>query len=617
MPSTDVAVPEPSLPDVQSARVIESPLSNVSLQLVESLDDALAMSRWLGERRETPVGIDVESGGLDPFRQELRLVQLGDKHTGWSVPFPLWGGFAQELMQRYDGQWVGHNVQFDWRFIKRHAGIELPWHQMDDTMVMAAVIDPTATKGLKPLSSRLIDKNATAGQRLLDDGMKANGWTWATVPYNFPPYWAYASLDPVLTCRLWEIQQGQIYGTRNEAIYQMEIGTCRVAANMMDHGMLIDEAYIHDAIAKLDDFAGQARTWLKEVFGVTSLLAARQLAKAFASLGWEITQTTPTGQPKVDKELLELLSLETDQVPERVTQLAKTVLQARHVEKVKGSYLEKFLELADGDGFVHPQINTLQARTGRMSITEPALQTLHRDDKIVRGAFIPRPGHSFITCDYSQVEMRLAAALSEDEGLIAAFAEADSGGRDFYSGIAGTMFGEEISKKDHRRQAVKSMSYAKLYGASVGTMARTVGLPVDQVKAIDQMFVETFPGLDLLARRTVHEAKMMAMNGERPATFTTSGRFLPCDKGREFALMNYKLQGEAAEVLKRATLECDAAGLGEYMRLPVHDEIIFEVPNDLVEEVTPIIVSSMEDRTRYPVPLTCDAAVLTERWQKA
>lgn len=602
----------PAVPERDLVKISHSPLADVQLKLVETLDDALEFSSWLGERRSV-LAFDTETSGLSHHQDDLRLIQIGDLKTGWAIPWPLWGGLAQEKLNRYAEPTVAHHRKFDYGFLKHRGDIEIPWANGHDTMTLAAIWDPTVPKGLKPLSARLIDKQATAGERLLHEGMKEHGWTWATVPYNFPMYWIYGALDPVLTAHLFE--KLHPVRERSQPVYELELATSRICGEMSHRGIMIDRDYVNDAIKRLTTYATETRTWLKESFNVTSLLSAKQLAAGFAQAGLTITKTTPTGQPKLDKETLEAI-VAYEGVPEAARTLAKTVIEARHAEKVIGSYLEKFLELCDADDVVHPQINTMQARTGRMSVTEPALQTLHRDDKIVRGSFIPRPGKAFITCDFSQVEMRLAAAVSGDSGLIAAFYESDNGGRDFYSGIASELFGENVDKKDPRRQAVKTMSYAKLYGASVATMARSIGLPMAQVKPIHDAFNDRFPGLENMAKAIYREAAAEKRANGKPATWTSMGRYLPADNGRDFALLNYRLQAEAADALKRSIVACSHGGFDDAMLLPVHDEIIFEVPLEDAEDAKHQIVELMTDRDTYAVPLLCEASILTERWKK-
>jgi DNA polymerase I-like protein with 3'-5' exonuclease and polymerase domains len=582
----------------------------VQLRCVQSISDLDELKRWAGERRETPLGVDTETSGLDIGRHKVRLLQLGDLRTGWAIPFELWGGGALEILRKYDSELVGHNIPFDQRFIKHSGGLELPWHKLHDTLILGALDDPGRPRGLKPLSNLLIDPRASAGQQSLDDGMRENGWDWGTVPVDYTPYWCYGALDAVLTCHLWQKLHPRVMASC-PAVYDLEMGTARVVSRMMEAGLKIDRPHVTEKIRELKHQSEEIRAWLVLAYGISTPNSGPQIAKAFTTLGYEVEAVTSTGQPRIDKEVLQAIGKATEDPV--VRDLARSVYAVRHAERVISNYLENFRDLASSDDIIRCQIWTLTAKTGRMSVTEPALQTLHRDDKTVRGCFIPRPGHVFISCDFSQVEMRLAAALSGDEGLIEAFKESDNGGLDFYSGIASELFGEFVPKDDKRRQATKTMSYAKLYGAGVATMARSIGLPQTQVKTIHDAFNSRFPGLERLARDTAASAWEQKHSGDQPAVILPSGRRLPVD--REHASVNYLIQGAAAEVLKRAGLNVEAAGFGGAMRLFIHDELLSEVPAEDAEECRVAIEEAMTDNS-FAVPLTCAAKILPERWVK-
>ncbi len=591
-----------------------SPLAHVNLHLVDGLDEAMALKRWLGERRDV-LGVDTETEGLDPARHDLRLVQVGDMQQGWSIPWPLWGGLAQEILGKYDGDMVAHNLSFDWRFLHKRGDITLPWHKLHDTMTLATLDDPTRPRGLKPLSAMLIDKHATAGERALGEGMRKNKWTWATVPYSYPAYWAYAALDPVLTCHIYNYLFPRVDSTCPE-VYSLERGVTRVCSKMMLKGIKVDKAYIQENIAKLREYSAQSREWLEAAHGVKNPLSSRQISAAMEACGYEITETTRTGLPKVDKATL--TEIRDGDVPEGAAQIAQYVLGVRHIDKVIGTYLEGFLEKADSDDLVHASIHPMAARTGRMSITDPALQTLHRDDKVVRGSFIPREGHVFISCDADQVELRCAAILAKDQGLIEAFHEADQpGGLDFFSGVASQLFNDTVRKGDPRRQVTKNMSYCYIYGGGLEKMALTAGVSIEQMKPIREAFMKRFPGLDTLARRTENEARAALNTTGRAYIRTPSGRKLPVDEERIYAGLNFKIQGMAAGLLKEGIMNLDASGFGDNMLLPIHDEVLLEVPEEDAEESIKQIEETLTDKTSYQVPLTWGAAIMRERWIKS
>lgn len=588
----------------------DSPLTHVKLHFVESIDDLMEMKRWAGERRETPMGVDTESGGFSPWHTRLRTIQLGDKHHGWFIPWERWGGGALEILNSYEGEFTWHNLPHDAKFMEVKTGWKIPWHRCHDTLIGARIQDPSRPAGLKPLVSKLVDKTALTGQKLLDDAMKAQKWTWDTVPIDFDPYRVYSALDPVLNCHLWEhiipdVQQ------RFGVVYDLEMAVVRIATKMMIKGAQLDPIYINAEREKLLTFSQEARLWLKVTYGITSPLSAGQISRALTELGVQIDAFTDAGAPKMDKATLERYqqtSLDT-----RVQELCRYVLAVRHADKLRGTYLDNFMEMADSDGVLHASINTLAARTGRMSMSDPNLQNLPRDDKMIRGSIIPREGNVLISCDFSQVEARLGAHFSQDAGLIKAFNDADEFGTDFFCGVASGIFNEDIGKKDPRRQLTKNVVYASLYGAGTRKMAETAGVPYEQMAPVADGFNTTYPGLKMVLESTYREA----MAREKPYVITPLGRHIPLDKDRAFTQgLNSVIQSHAGEVFKISLTRMEAAGLSDYLLIPVHDEVVADVPREDAENVLHELEACMTDRENYAVAILADGGIMPERWQK-
>lgn len=588
----------------------DSPLAHVELHLVQNIDDLMEMKRWAGERRETPMGVDTESGGLSAWHTKLRTIQVGDKHHGWCVPWEQWGGGAMEILNSYEGGFTWHNLPHDAKFMKVHTGYDIPWHRTDDTLIGARIQDPTRPAGLKPLVGKLVDKTALAGQKALDEGMKAQKWTWATVPLTFDPYWIYAAMDPVLNCHLWEkiipdVQQ------RFGVVYDLEMAIVRIATKMMLKGAQLDPIYIEAEREKLQAFSTEARLWLKVTYGVTSPLSAGQISRALTELGVEIDAFTDAGAPKMDKENLE--RYQKSSLNPRVQELCRYVLAVRHADKLRGTYLDNFMTMADSDGVIHASINTLAARTSRMSMSEPNFQNLPRDDKMIRGSIVPREGNVLVSCDFSQVEARLGAHFSQDDGLIKAFNDADTFGTDFFCGVASGIFSEEIGKKDPRRQLTKNVVYASLYGAGTKKMAETAGVPYEQMAPVADGFNATYPGLKATLERVYREA----MAREKPYIVTPLGRQIPLDRDRAFTQgLNSLIQSHAAEVFKISLTRMEATDLDQFLLIPVHDEVVADVPRDDAEAVLREIEACMTDRENYAVAILADGGIMEERWQK-
>lgn len=593
----------------------KSPLADVSLNLVEDTDDVAAMMRWVGERRETPLAFDTESSGLSPKRERLRLVQFGDLHQGWAIPWERWSGVALEILNRYEGTFVAHNSIFDIRFLKHHGGWDAPWHRIDDTLTMARLDDPTRQNGLKPLSNALVDRRASAGQKALEEGFRTNKWTWGTVPINEPSYWVYSALDGVLTTHLHQYLKPRIEETCPEA-YALERSANRTCALMMDKGLQLDVPYVEKSIDDFDAKSAEIRAWLKSAHGITSPKSGGQLRRAFEKLGQEVMFWTDRSAPQYDKDALAFY--EKAGQNGAVRQLAQLIRAVRHIEDIRDRYSSKFLELRDRDDIISCSINVMGARTGRMSVSDPALQQLPRDDKVIRGSFIPRPGHVFISCDLDQVEMRILAHLSQDPGLIQAFMEADSTGSDFFTAVARILYHDDsLAKSDPRRQLVKNSSYARVYGGGRERLAMMAGVSLDEIMVFEDIFDTRFPGMKTIMNRLEGDARGAFRQGSRGGVRLTDGRFLPCDQGKEYAVLNYAIQGAASAYMKACLANLDAAGLTDMLCLPIHDEVLLEAPIDQAQEVLKIVEDCMTDRLNFRVPLTAGGVILEDRWRKA
>lgn len=595
----------------------QSALRDVKLNVVTEIDDLFELKRWLGERRETPLGLDTESGGLSPYRDRLRLVQIGDLHQGWAIPFPHWWGAITEVLSQYRGEFVMHNGSYDARVLKFHTGWQVPWERTHDTLTLAAIVDPGRPKGLKELSARLVDPTAAAGQQMLHEGMEKNKWTWDTVPYDFPPYWVYSALDPVLTCHMWTKLYPQVAAVPEwMEVYDLELNTLRIVSAMMNKGMRVDVDYIHEKRPAIAEFSARTRAWLEAAHQVTSPLSAGQIARAFTALGEPIHAYTKTGQPQMDKDALD--GYAASGLTPGSRELARYIKAVRHADKMIGTYLDNFLERIDAQHILRCQINPMAAKTSRMSISDPSLQNLPRDDKVIRGAFAPHEGNVFITCDADQIECRAAAHMSNDEGLIQAFIDAEQpGAPDFFSLLARDLYRDpDITKKDPRRGLTKTYVYATQYGSGLQRLARTSGVPLDQVEQMDKLYKGRYPGPSLMMKQIINQAKAQVRAGEIPTVKTMMGRRLAGMKDSEYALFNYAVQGSSAEILKRGMSDLDAIGLLDYMIIPIHDEILFEVPRAMAADVLRTVETTLTDRTSYRVPITWSGDILPERWQK-
>jgi len=597
-------------------------LDGVKLELVDNVDKAREFISWLGERRpHNAISIDTETGerpggkrddALSPWHGQLRLVQVGDGMTGWAIPWGEWSGVFYEAMDKFDGPIVCHNVAFEARWFEIQSRWKMPWHRVHDTMIMAHLIDPLGSGALKNLTSRYVDANAARMQQVLDDGMVKNGWTWGTVPINYQPYWAYGALDPVLTMRLWE-QFWEKCGPDKpySKAYELEMNTRRIVTRMELNGARLDLDYSRKKYQELVDYTEQVKVWAKDTYGF-SITSNAQLVRQFEALGAMITETTPSGAKSASADQLKLLLR--DGTPE-VQQLADVALKQRKADKLASTYFSNFIN-DNVNGFVHPSVKTLGARTGRMSIQNPALQTLPKGDDTVRRAFLPKDDkHVIITSDLDQVEFRMFASLSQDPNLINLFNMADATGSDPFTEIGREIYADPtMQKSDKRRGLIKGVVYGRLYGAGVAKQALTAGVPEDQMRAVSNEFDKRFPGMQMFQKR-VEDTGMRRLRSEGQGYVNTwTGRRLPCDEDRVYTLVNYLVQGGAAEVFKSNLVKLDQADLTELLIVPVHDEIVLNAPREDAEEIQRIVRECMTTREGWAVPLTADVDGPLENW---
>lgn len=565
---------------------LTSSLSDVELTLVETMEEVEAFMRWLGERRPI-MGVDLETTGLSLAKDRTRLIQFGDAQHGWALPYADWRGVARDVLTRYEGPMVLQHAKFDAGFLQKD-GLPFPWAQVHDTMFMAFLHDSQGPKSLKAAAALHVDPAARAGEVSLKKAMAKNRWGYDTVPLTFPLYWGYAAMDVVLTARLAEVLWPMVQPYRGA--YDLELACERVLCDMELRGVAIDPQYCARTREELLTRLEQARGRLGDV----NPSAPAQVVEALQRIGAHLTKRTEHGNLSVDDEVLSSID----------HPIARDVLEARSLNKIITSYFDNFLAFND-DGILHPHINQLAARTGRMSVTEPALQTIPRTS-LVRDAFIPREGNSLVLCDYDNEELRVAAHFSGDENMLQAFAE----GRDLHGESAKAIFGSSYTRE--QRGIGKAAMFAKAYGAGINKFALATGLPMGEASRVFKALDAVYPGITRIMQQITLAVRDRADGGEFGWIALSDGRHLKVPAAKPYTGFNYLVQGSCAVVLKQSLVDLDLAGLGDYLVLPVHDEIVFDVPTTELVDVVPAIQGLMT-REEWRAPLTASAKTV-ERW---
>jgi DNA polymerase-1 len=264
------------------------------------------------------------------------------------------------------------------------------------------------------------------------------------------------------------------------------------------------------------------------------------------------------------------------------------------------------LDTRDENDRVHPKISSLKARTGRMAISRPPFQQLPSSGRKIRDCLIADPGYQLVSCDYDQVEMKLLAGLTQDETMLKVMSD----GVDIFNYTAEVIYGKDYTKK--QRKALKAAGYGTCYGGGPKTIAKQTGLTLGQAKKVQGQYLETYPGIKLYSRHL----ELLAQEDPDLALYNAAGRKLPLDSDRMYSALNYMIQSTARDVFAQAIMRMDAAGLTDYLLLPVHDEIIAQAPMGYCKDLAKKIGTHMT--TDYEgVALTAEGEVIGGRWGDA
>lgn len=566
-----------------------NPIEESRIVNVQSFEDVQNYFSWLSERREW-LAFDTETGGLEFWKQPLRLVQIGDTETAFVFRADRWLGVIEETFKKYEGKVTGQNVGFDVRFLDYQGGIKVPWGNLHDTKVMAHAIDPTKSTSLKSLGAAHLSPKAKKLQGALQAAMATQKWGWGDIPYDFDIYWGYAGLDCILTARIAEAFWPKIQADYL-AVFNLEMEVSRVCSDMEVRGVLVNMPYIEEMNERITEYTTQLESYCVETWGVRPS-ETQKVAIRLHELGVELNKTTETGAWAMDKDVLEGIE----------HPLAKAVLEHRQKTKIGSTYFGNFINMHDNN-VLHPSINTLGARTGRMSIQNPALQTLPRG-RVVRDAFIPRPGYVWASIDFDNIEMKLLAHFCQDPKMIEAARTSD-----MHAAMAQIAYKDEsIGKSDPRRQTFKNANFAKAYVAGAEKFAWTAGMEIEEAKSFLAFYDEEFPGVKAFQKKVERVGRDRFQSTGKGYVKSPIGRIHFAEEAKLYTLVNSLIQGTAADAFKQSLVDLDNSGFGEYLLLPVHDEVDMELPEEQAKDMM-IDIERVMTQTHWTVPLTVSSSL--------
>ena len=586
--------------------------------------DLAEFRRWFAAANARgPIAVDTETtGGFTIYTADygLRTVQFGDARDAWVIHFERGGAFAEAAAWalRAVRRVLIHNAPFDWLVLDHFvAGIslELLFPKTTDTLIPAKLIDPRADyqggigHGLKPLAAHYVDPSAPDTQEGLTRVFNELGYTkatgWRHIPLDHPTYNLYAGLDCILLARLAPPLRAEFQrlGIRRALVpYEHELA--RICAVMRRAGMLVDTGYYARLSPQLEEeYATHAAIAAR--YGVDNINAPAQVSDALLGMRETLTERTKSGALSTDKAvLLPLADLDRDwqRIGAREPNpVADAVLRGKRANKWNTAYAEHLPAIADPRGRVHPNINTLSARTGRMSVAD-GFHQLPSGDWMIRRGIVGDPGEVVISCDFQAIEMRVLAALAGVHRMQAALMAGD----DLHGFTAKMIYGEGYTK--HQRKICKGAGFGKVYGGGAATISRQTGAPLADVRRAVAAYDRLYPEIKRASRAWQREALATGC-----VHISVTGRRLPVDRARMYSIMNYACQSTARDVLGQCMIEADTAGLTPYLRLPIHDELVGFAPRadapEIAHELTRCMTMSL-----YSVPIVSKAKIGGRSW---
>ncbi|MFI5865874.1 DNA polymerase [Streptomyces sp. NPDC051546] len=547
----------------------------ISIRVVESPDDIRAFADWISNQRI--VGFDTETTGLDWWNSDrgfrCRLAQFGTGSEAWVIPVEKGPVFVEAVRTALLSlEWlVAHNGTFDLHVAESCLGVPLEElaPKMWDTRLLAHLVDPRGIKEHGPgLKLEELTKHyicAVTAQEVkgsMTEIAKRYKTTkekiWALVDLQDDEYNRYAGMDPALAYRLFQILYRLVpRRTKERGLIGWEHRLAHVTAKMERSGYLLDVEYAERRCEELTA-EQQRQEQLAQTFGVENVNSNQQLIDVFTDLGVLLTKRTAKGNLSIDDDVLSAIE----------HPLAAAVVQAKKAGKWRKTWFERALNGRDSDDRVHGSINSLQARTSRMSISGsiPA-QTFPSGDGYVRHMFLADEGHVSCSVDFGNMELRYLAAFSRDPTMLNAFIN----NMDLHQ-ITADAAG--VSRK-----VGKMANFLTVFGGGWGALMEQAAVDEATARKVLEAFAATYPRVGTFGKRLAEEARKTGY------VWTATGRRLPVDPGKWFRALNYFIQGGSRDVTARAILELDKAGFTPYMRLPIHDEIVFSFPEQEAPEM--------------------------------
>ena len=585
--------------------------SKVTYALVDGMDDMQTLADQL--KQAGRFALDTETSGLDAMQASLVGMSFSmGAGQGHYVPvssdtWPAIRDVFQPVLEDSEATLVGQNLKFDGKVLRRH-GIDITKATLQDTMVAHYLLEPDQPHGMDALAQSKLGYQCIPITELI--GKKGKNQK-SMADLDPKDVFMYACEDADIT---WQLADTLLPELEKEGLMDLfrdvEMPLLSVLLDMEMTGVTLDDGHLTRFSAALQSQLEVLQADIQRLAGSPfNVDSPKQLGDIlFEHLGITAkVKKTKTGQYPTSEAVLSKLK---DAHP-----IVGKVLEYRKLKKLRSTYVEPLPALVNAStGRVHTTYMQVVAATGRLSSKDPNLQNIPirtEQGREIRKAFIPSgPNRTLLAADYSQVELRIAAAMSQEQGLIQAF----QAGEDIHAATAAKVFGvpvEEVTR-DQRSQA-KAVNFGILYGQGAFGLAETLGIPRKEAKQIIDAYHAQFSGLQAFTKACVDRAREEG----RATTLLGRRRPLPDIQSnnavvRSFAernAVNTPIQGSAADIIKLAMIKVHKAleGMDSQLIMQVHDELVVDVAKEELETVTRLVTQSMEDALKLEVPLVVDA----------
>ena len=605
------------------------PAIQIDRSRYETLLTEADLNRWVEKLKQAKLfALDTETDNLDYMAANLVGISFA-LENGEAAYLPLQLDYLgapktlekttaltllKPILENPAIQKVGQNFKYDLTIFARN-DIDVQGVAFD-TMLESYVLNSTGRHNMDDLAKRYLGHQTITFEEIAGKGK--NQLTFNQIPLEKAA--EYAAEDADVTMKLQQVLWEKLSKepTLEKLFKEMELPLLGVLSRMERRGVLIDSDALflqsNEIANRLSELEEQAYVLAGQPFNLASTKQLQEIL--FDKLGLPVIQKTPKGAPSTNEEVLEELAFSHE--------LPKVLVEHRGLSKLKSTYTDKLPQMVNPQTRrVHTSYHQAVTATGRLSSSDPNLQNIpirNEEGHRIRQAFIAREGFTVVAADYSQIELRIMAHLSQDQGLINAFTQ----GKDIHRSTAAEIFGVSLDEvTSEQRRNAKAINFGLIYGMSAFGLSRQLGIGRADAQSYMDLYFKRYPGVQTF----MHDIREKAKTQGYVETLFGRRLYLPDinssngmrRKAAERVAINAPMQGTAADIIKRAMIQLDQKLQNDpdiAMIMQVHDELVFEVRSEKVAFYSELIKTQMESAADLVVPLIVDVGQGTN-WDEA